>query len=574
MKINDIILNIDKKINQSSIQESLNQPYNLIDWDDESYEDEVSTWAALPDGTYLEIKFDRSDSEDWHVEFKRDDSMQKTGQGDAQRIFATVLEAIKQFIKKYDPDEISFSSLKHQDETGSRESLYNTLVKKYAAGLGYSLNVKDDSYHRHYLLNKIQQGVTEEKNNDIAITLTRLGRFHKGQDTLAEFVPERARARYALHPEKWESTFFSLTNKDPRKLKYFGPKEISIPPGTLVGDMALANRFYRAETAEEKQKYAEAYRQSLKPYPVDVSQYRMPELLIPQQGVAEGLEQTMSVKDTLAYLQKVMGTESHEDWRNHIVNTNEYFVLKQVPVASLKSDLSGLNKDNVEKYKQMDFSKAPPIVIGSDGNILDGYHRVNVAKALNIPTLKAWVGVKKQGVTEGTNNITYKQQKGKNKFSIEMSVDGKSAGIFQYDAESGRTIVELDPAFRGQGLGQRLILKGIYTAAMLGMNYVEDESRTQMFNRAMDRLVDAGYIVNDNEYWYVTSSGEQFLKQGLSENFADGRNPGRRGLSRRVGIPKKATLGQLEKIAKSSTGERRRMAQWQLNMRRGRNKQK
>jgi hypothetical protein len=55
----------------------------------------------------------------------------------------------------------------------------------------------------------------------------------------------------------------------------------------------------------------------------------------------------------------------------------------------------------------------------------------------------------------------------------------------------------------------------------------------------------------------------------LTENFADGKKPGRKGLSRRVGIPKKATLGQLEKIANSSTGERRKMAQWQLNMRRG-----
>ena len=77
----------------------------------------------------------------------------------------------------------------------------------------------------------------------------------------------------------------------------------------------------------------------------------------------------------------------------------------------------------------------------------------------------------KQGVTEGTNNITYKQQKGKNKFSVEMLVDGKPAGMFQYDANTGRTITELDSAHRGQGLGQRLILKGIYTAAMLGMDY-------------------------------------------------------------------------------------------------------
>jgi hypothetical protein len=65
-----------------------------------------------------------------------------------------------------------------------------------------------------------------------------------------------------------------------------------------------------------------------------------------------------------------------------------------------------------------------------------------------------------------------------------------------------------------------------------------------------------------------------FSDKNLSENFADGKKPGRKGLSKRVGIPKKASLSQLQKIASSSTGERRRMAQWQLNMRRGRNKKK
>ena len=60
----------------------------------------------------------------------------------------------------------------------------------------------------------------------------------------------------------------------------------------------------------------------------------------------------------------------------------------------------------------------------------------------------------------------------------------------------------------------------------------------------------------------------------MFENFADGKKPGRKGLSKRVGIPKGATLAQLAKIAKNSTGERRRMAQWQLNMRRGKNKSK
>ena len=136
-------------------------------------------------------------------------------------------------------------------------------------------------------ISTMQQGVAESENNDTAISLSKLGKFHPGADTLAEFVPERATAQYALHPDKWESTFYSLTNKDSDKLKYYGPTKISIPPGTLVGDMAIANKFYRAKTPEEQEQYAELYKQSLKPYPVDISEYRMPELLIPQQSMAE-----------------------------------------------------------------------------------------------------------------------------------------------------------------------------------------------------------------------------------------------------------------------------------------------
>ena len=115
-----------------------------------------------------------------------------------------------------------------------------------------------------------------------AIHLTRLGQFHRGEDSLAQFVPERLTHRFALHPDKWESTFFSLTNRDPRKVKFYGPTKIDIVPGTLVGDMALANRFYRSRTAEEKEQAAQQYKNSLKPYPVDIDQYRMPELLIPR----------------------------------------------------------------------------------------------------------------------------------------------------------------------------------------------------------------------------------------------------------------------------------------------------
>jgi hypothetical protein len=56
-----------------------------------------------------------------------------------------------------------------------------------------------------------------------------------------------------------------------------------------------------------------------------------------------------------------------------------------------------------------------------------------------------------------------------------------------------------------------------------------------------------------------------------NENFADGKGPGRPGDSQRHGIPKGATMAQLEK-ASHSAGRKGQLARWQLNMRRGKKK--
>jgi len=60
-------------------------------------------------------------------------------------------------------------------------------------------------------------------------------------------------------------------------------------------------------------------------------------------------------------------------------------------------------------------------------------------------------------------------------------------------------------------------------------------------------------------------------QQGVAENFADGRNPQDKGDSARHGIPKGATMAQLEKAAKAQ-GRKGQLARWQLNMRRGKKK--
>jgi hypothetical protein len=65
---------------------------------------------------------------------------------------------------------------------------------------------------------------------------------------------------------------------------------------------------------------------------------------------------------------------------------------------------------------------------------------------------------------------------------------------------------------------------------------------------------------------------EAFLDQAVQENFADGKKPGRRGLAKRMGVPTKASVSKLRKIARSSSGEKQRMAHWLANMKSGRKK--
>jgi len=61
------------------------------------------------------------------------------------------------------------------------------------------------------------------------------------------------------------------------------------------------------------------------------------------------------------------------------------------------------------------------------------------------------------------------------------------------------------------------------------------------------------------------------VEKDVEENFADGRHPEDKGDSRRHGIPKKASLSQLDKIGHGS-GRKAQLARWQANMRRGRKK--
>lgn len=97
----------------------------------------------------------------------------------------------------------------------------------------------------------------------------------------------------------------------------------------------------------------------------------------------------------------------------------------------------------------------------------------------------------------------------------------------------------------------------------------KENSRIALYRKMVQRLLPNW----DAEEDYSPEYGLRFslTRPKLDENFADGKGPGRPGDSQRHGIPKKATMAELEKAAHAK-GRKGQLARWQLNMRRGKAK--
>ena len=150
------------------ITEAFDKPYELLRWEKGDFGD-VDAIARLDDGTFLTIMFNKGFSKDskeeaWSVEFYRNNSQEVTGEGDQQRVFATVLSAIQTFIKKYTPNRITFSASKEVEQgqnAQSRARLYDSLVQRYARAWGFRAFRADTGNKVIYELSRIKQPVAE-----------------------------------------------------------------------------------------------------------------------------------------------------------------------------------------------------------------------------------------------------------------------------------------------------------------------------------------------------------------------------------------------------------------------------
>ena len=162
------------------VWEAFDKPYKGK-WEKSDYGD-VDMLTKLPDGTNLSIMFNQEYGDEGEevvqVEFYRNNSQEVTGEGDAQRIFATVLDAIQKYIKKYKPQRLSFSASKavdmDADDNGtqfnpeSRAKLYDRLVQRYSKALGYRAFRADNGDIVIYELSRLGQGVAEEQLDELS----------------------------------------------------------------------------------------------------------------------------------------------------------------------------------------------------------------------------------------------------------------------------------------------------------------------------------------------------------------------------------------------------------------------
>jgi hypothetical protein len=150
------------EISKPGVEEAFNQPY-ATDLE-KSEHDDYDSLVQLPDGSHLSVMFNNQGDGEYQVEFWRGPSQGVTGEGDAQRIFATVLSTIQRFIKEHNPWRLTFSATKDVEpgqNSESRAKLYNRLVDRYAAAWGYDAYNEDHGDQVEYELTRLKPNVAE-----------------------------------------------------------------------------------------------------------------------------------------------------------------------------------------------------------------------------------------------------------------------------------------------------------------------------------------------------------------------------------------------------------------------------
>ena len=182
---------------------------------------------------------------------------------------------------------------------------------------------------------------------------------------------------------------------------------------------------------------------------------------------------------------------------------------------------------------------------------------------------EAGLSAQSEGVAEGGENFN----------GIDISMEIQKDDEYVDDEDYDNQVLYVTASSKGKELGHVLFaFDGEYL--MPQDLEVEERYRGQGIAQIMyDYVKSKGYKIRRSGqqtdagagFWDKHKPGKNVWEQGVAENFADGKGPGRPGDSVRHGIPKHATMAELEK-ASHAKGRKGQLARWQLNMRRGHKK--
>ena len=98
----------------------------------------------------------------------------------------------------------------------------------------------------------------------------------------------------------------------------------------------------------------------------------------------------MNAEQMIEYLRTVHYRDLHQDYLDHI-RSYDRWELDNIRINSVNSNLIDIDLAKVKAYSLLWPSTVPPVVV-ADGVILDGYHRVTVAKTQGHKFISAWIG--------------------------------------------------------------------------------------------------------------------------------------------------------------------------------------
>jgi len=222
--------------NIRDIKETFDSPYPFkwISQDEKKFVAQFDT----DDGSKVAVTFERHD-ESWLVMFSKNDDFEVTNEGDEFKIMGSVLNIIRSFISIQSPKQMYFVAEKNPSaptsKNSSRIQVYSRMVKKFAASVGYSFEVRDQGWKSVFYISKSnQKQVSEEKEVD-ALELPnikvgdeiRTGRFKNRKAEVKGFKTDDKTNHPILKTSKGDVQLFK-----PRISKLL-PEEDDLTEGTV-----------------------------------------------------------------------------------------------------------------------------------------------------------------------------------------------------------------------------------------------------------------------------------------------------------------------------------------------------